>query len=43
VTPPLSDEGSGVIMLLKNWVPKMLPTVDIGRNIIAKTDSILTI
>jgi hypothetical protein len=41
VTAPLPDVGSGDAAVVKNWVPKIELTVEIGRNIIANIESVL--
>jgi hypothetical protein len=41
VTPPLPDVGSRDVVVVKNWVPKIELTVEIGRNIIANIESVL--
>jgi hypothetical protein len=41
VTAPLPDVGSRDVIVVKNWVPKIELTVEIGRNIIANIESVL--
>jgi hypothetical protein len=40
VTALVLDVGSGDVVVVKNWVPKMELTVEIGRNTIANIESV---
>ncbi len=42
VTAPVLDVGSGDVVVLKNWVPKIELTVEMGRNTIANIESVFT-
>lgn len=41
VTALLPDVGSCDVVVVKNWVPNIELTVEIGRNIIANVESVL--
>jgi hypothetical protein len=40
LTAPVLEVGSGDVVVVKNWVPKMELTVEMGRNIIANIESV---
>jgi len=40
VIAPVLDIGSGDVVVVKNWVPKIELTVEMGRNTIANIESV---
>jgi len=40
VIAPVLDVGSGDVVVVKNWVPKIELTVEMGRNTIANIESV---